>query len=194
MKIRLAIFDMDGTVFESHLDWNGIRKELNLENQDILKGIYLRDKVDRKKLQVLERHERENTLKTRPIAGIKNFLAYLRCGSAKLGLITNNSLENTEYLLNKFGFEFDMVITREMKLWKPGPKAFITIMQHYRTSAPETISIGDSLYDIDASKLAKISNIFIKINKHLKGEPRPDVVFFRDYEELTGIIESLSRT
>ena len=34
--IKLAIFDMDGTVFESHLDWIKIREELEIDRGDII--------------------------------------------------------------------------------------------------------------------------------------------------------------
>ena len=39
--IKLAIFDMDGTVFENYLDWLQIRKELDIkQGGNILKEIY----------------------------------------------------------------------------------------------------------------------------------------------------------
>ncbi len=38
--VKLAIFDMDGTVFESYLDWKKIKTELCIENGNILKEIY----------------------------------------------------------------------------------------------------------------------------------------------------------
>jgi HAD superfamily hydrolase (TIGR01549 family) len=192
--IKLAIFDMDGTVFESHLDWKSIRKELNLENQNILKAIYPSSGgVEVEKLRILEKHEKENTRITHPIPGIENFLSDLKSRSIKLGLITNNNKSNTEYLLNKFGIVFDMVITRELKLWKPDPAAFLMIMKQYRVSEPETMAIGDSIYDIEASRHAKIPNIFIKMNKYLDKHPQPDVIYFTDYKELLPFIKSLDR-
>ena len=38
--IKLAIFDMDGTVFESHLDWKKIKEILGVKSGNILKEIY----------------------------------------------------------------------------------------------------------------------------------------------------------
>ncbi|UCH93486.1 MAG: hypothetical protein JSV88_24885, partial [Candidatus Aminicenantes bacterium] len=73
--IKLAIFDMDGTVFKSHLDWLKIREELNISpGGNILGEIYKNNRVDKIRLEILENYEHENTLKTEPIKGIPGFL------------------------------------------------------------------------------------------------------------------------
>ena len=123
--IKLAVFDMDGTVFTSHLDWLKIREELNIPpGGNILKEIYNNNQVDKKRLEILESYEKENTLKTEPINGIPDFLFYLKKRNIATVLLTNNNRENTHYLLDKFDIEFDLVMTRELKLWKPDPDAF----------------------------------------------------------------------
>ena len=188
--IKLAIFDMDGTVFESYLDWKNIKKNLGLDNKNILKEIYHNNRIDYQRLHILEQYEKENTLKTKPIAGIKSFLDFLRSISGTLALTTNNNRENTRYLLYKFQLDFDTVITREMKLWKPDPDAFLYLMDTHNCQAHETISIGDSHYDIEASKNAEIANIFIKNSNSLKIDDQNNVVYFNDYFELKRIIQS----
>lgn len=190
MSVKLVIFDMDGTVFESFLDWTRIKKELNLKNRNILRAIYRDRHVDYQKLALLEKYEKENTLKTRPIRGITEFLSFLRQKQVKVALVTNNSKSNTEYLLNKFKLEFHESVTREFGLWKPDPDAFLYLMNRFSSTAAETISIGDSPYDIEASKRADIPNIFIKNNPYKPIEPSTGTVLFHDYFELKEIIES----
>ena len=165
---KLAIFDMDGTVFESHLDWSYIKKRMNLDNKNILKEIYKNNTIDYPRLHILEKYEKENTLKTKPILGIEEFLFFLMSNKITLTLTTNNNKKNTEYLLNKYNLNFKTVITREMKLWKPDPDAFIYLMKLYNHYPEETMVIGDSIYDIAAAKKAKIPNIFIKKSQSLQ--------------------------
>jgi HAD superfamily hydrolase (TIGR01549 family) len=193
-KIKLAIFDMDGTVFESYLDWSRIKEELNInkKNGNILKEIYRENRVDYDRLQTLERYEEQNTLKTKPIKGISVCLGYLESRGIKTALITNNNRKNTDFLLKKYHLDFDTIITREMRLWKPDPDAFFHVMKLYNCMADEVFSIGDSHYDIKAPKAAAISNIFI-----IKKETGPlpgsgddnDVIYFNDFFHLREILE-----
>lgn len=194
--IKLAIFDMDGTVFESHLDWLKIREELEIEKGgNILKEIYKDDGVDESRLEILENYEKENTLKTRPIRGIADFLLYLTDGNVTTVLITNNNRENTYFLLNKFNLNFDLVITREMKLWKPDPDGFLYAMAEYRCKPEETIAIGDSHYDVRASRRARVPHIFIIKNSRvmqLIGANAEDVTYFEDYRDLKEMLPTFN--
>lgn len=182
--IKLAIFDMDGTIFESYLDWAIIKKKLGLENKNILQEIFRGDVIDNRRLSMLERYEKENTLKTKPIAGIRSFLDFLRTHHVIPCLITNNNLDNTRYLLDKFKLDFTTVITREMKFWKPEPGAFLYLMKIHSCRPEETVSVGDSHYDILASKKAEIPNIFIKKSEKIKMDNGGGVVVFDDYHGL----------
>jgi HAD superfamily hydrolase (TIGR01509 family) len=191
--IKLAIFDMDGTVFESYLDWSRIRKELEIET-NILKEIYNGDRVDYRRLEILERYEADNTLKTRPVRGITEYLSYLRNRGIKTALVTNNNRKNTDFLLEKFDLVFDTVVTRETGLWKPEPDAFYYVMKMFDSKPGEIVSIGDSHYDIRASKAAGIDTIYI-ISERSRVFPRiptddSGVVYFDDYYHLMDIFRA----
>lgn len=184
---------MDGTIFESYLDWLQIREELKIPRGDsILKEIYKDGKVDKARLEILEKYEKENTLKTKPIHGFSDCLHYLENRQIKTALVTNNNKENTDFLIERFNLRFDLVITREKRLWKPEPDAFFYIMNLYGCSAEEIISIGDSHYDVRASRAARISAIFI-IEKENRGVPidsNDGITYFTDYYHLKDILES----
>lgn len=191
--IKLAVFDMDGTIFESYLDWLKIREELNVPKGDsILQEIYKNGKADMARLEILERYERENTLKTKPINGFAECMRYLESQRIKTALVTNNNKKNTDFLLTRFNLCFDAVITREMRLWKPDPDAFFYVMNLYGCTAEEIISIGDSHYDVRASRAAQISAIFI-IENESRGVPietGDGITYFNDYYHLQEILES----
>jgi HAD superfamily hydrolase (TIGR01509 family) len=194
--IKLAIFDMDGTVFESHLDWLKIREELRIEKGgNILKEIYRDDCVDKVRMEILENYEKENTLKTRPIRGIADFLLYLTDGNVTTVLITNNNRENTYFLLKKFNLNFDLIITREMRLWKPDPDGFLYAMAEYHCKPEETIAIGDSHYDVRASRRAHVSHIFIIKNSRfvqMIDANAEDVTYFKDYRDLKNMLPTFN--
>jgi HAD superfamily hydrolase (TIGR01549 family) len=187
--VKLAIFDMDGTLFESYLDWPGIKREMKLDNDNILKSIYRNNQVDERLLSLLEKYEKENTLKTRPFAGIGEFLQFLDHNRIKRALVTNNSRTNTDYLLRKFNLKFHEVITRESGLWKPDPEPFFHVMSHFSCPPEETLSIGDSDFDITASKKAKITDIFVKNSSKIDASSAEEPVYFENYLELKRIIQ-----
>jgi HAD superfamily hydrolase (TIGR01509 family) len=178
---------MDGTVVESYLNWPEIKKELNLDNGNILKEIYKNNTTDFNKLKILEKYERLNTLKTKPIKGINEYLDYLRLKKVKTALVTNNNKKNTDYLLKKFNIAFDSVITREMNLWKPEPDAFLYLMKTYNFTSDQIISVGDSHYDVKASRAANIRQIYII---QTDGKNLPDdaeVFYFHNFIQLKDI-------
>jgi len=190
--IKLAVFDMDGTVFKSHLDWLKIREELNISpGGNILEEIYMNNRVDKKRLEILENYEKENTLKTEPINGISEFIIFLKRENITTVLLTNNNRENTDYLLDKFHLNFDLVVTRELKLWKPDPEAFFYAMKKTGSTPGETISIGDSHYDVKASQRANVPYIFIiKTPRSMSlQKENPDIILFADYIDLKNIIK-----
>lgn len=183
---------MDGTVFENYLDWLRIRKELDIkQGGNILKEIYKDGRVDTVRLELLEKYEADNTLKTKPIKGISECLCYLGTREIKTALITNNNKRNTDLLLDKFNLRFDTVITREMGLWKPDPDAFFYVMDLHNCAGEEVIAIGDSHYDVKASRAANISDVFIIKNEN-RGVPIDEngVTFFYDFFHFKEILES----
>lgn len=190
--IKLAIFDMDGTVFESYLDWPKIKEELEIRSGNILKELYRDNRVDNARLTILENYEEENTLKTKPIPGIVEWLSYLHGCGINTALITNNNRKNTLFLLDKYNLQFDTVITRESGLWKPDPDPFLHVMALYKCKACEIISIGDSHFDIKASKASGIPHIYI-IKKKAGSFPADvdtgDVVFFDDFIHLRKLFQ-----
>ena len=190
--IKLAIFDMDGTIFESHLDWKTIKRHLNIE-ADILKEINYGDKhkLNREKLAILEKYESEHTRLTKPIKGIHDFIACLKSRQIPTVLLTNNNSKNTSYLVKKHDLDlcFDYILTRESGMYKPDILPFKHIFKKFDCLPEEVISIGDSHYDIIASVKAGIKDIFIICSARsdqLKLK-YPGITLFSDYVHLETI-------
>jgi len=186
--IKLAIFDMDGTVFESHLDWVKIRNLLGIpDGKSILQEIYRDNNTDHNRLKILEEYEYQNTIKVKPIPGIFNFVKKLKKNHISVALVTNNNRKNTDYLLKKFNIEFDYILTREARLWKPSPDPILHTLNYFNCPAKNSISIGDSHYDVRASLDASIEIIFIIGNSPPPETKTNSITYFKDYIELEEI-------
>ena len=186
--IDLIILDMDGTLFTSNVDWNSVKKKLNVHNTSILEKIYNGGVVDEDGLRFLEDIEERNTFEAKLIEGSLEFVNDIRSRGIKSTLVTNNSRKNTTYLLNKFNLSFDMIITRDEKMWKPSPSAFKFLMKKFEVDPENTISIGDSDLDITASIRSNISDIFIIKESNIKGNYSEDIKYFKDFHGLSNTI------
>ncbi len=169
MRIRGAIFDLDGTVVENSYDWPSIKEELGTEGTPILEYLNtLAEPTRSAKWRVLERHEAEQTELSRPREGIHELLDYLVNRDIRTALVTNNSEKNAKVLLRKFGLRFDLVITREGGLWKPSGAPFLEVMRLLDLEPDESCVIGDTRFDVLAALDSGIKTIFL-----LSEDPSP---------------------
>jgi HAD superfamily hydrolase (TIGR01509 family) len=141
-------------------------------------------RYNKEKIGVLERIEKKNTLETSPFDGFSKLFIRLKEKFIKTALITNNNLTNSNYLLNKFSLDFDIVITREMKMWKPYPDAMKYALTKLNISSENTISIGDSDFDIRASREAGVRKIYIKRNGIQGISVENGILYFDNYNDL----------
>jgi HAD superfamily hydrolase (TIGR01509 family) len=189
MRIKSAIFDLDGTVVENDYDWTRIREELGTGETSILAYLDSLAEPERsRKRAVLESHEAEQTEASVLREGVRDLLGLLRTRGIAAALVTNNSRKNTDYLLNKFGLSFDCVITRESGLWKPSGAPFLEVLKSLGLKPQDCCVVGDTRFDVLAALDAGIGAIFL-----LSAEPErfagypvevfPDMVSLRDYLE-----------
>ncbi len=162
MRLRGAIFDMDGTVVDVQYDWGKIKEELETQGKPILMYLENLEEPERsKKWKVLERFEYDSTQKAKLKPGMREFLDVLSKKGIKKALVTNNSQKNVSFLLKKFNLEFDCVISRERGLWKPSGAPFLAVLKELGLRKEECCVVGDSHFDVRAAQEAGIPYIFI---------------------------------
>ncbi len=161
--IRCIIFDLDGTLFDAPYDWAKIKQILEVpEGEGILSYIEkLPDKTKIEKMHMLKTIEEEATRKGKLKGGVQELLGELKRKGIKRVLLTNNLLRNVRYIARKYRIDFDMVITREMGMTKPGNAAILYILKEFGLNKDEVILVGDSIYDVEPANLSKISMIIV---------------------------------
>lgn len=162
MNLKLVILDLDGTVVENSYDWPAIRRELGVQGGSILTYLEsLPEPQKSEKYALLRKFEKEQTENSWLKEGVREFLDWLTTSGVNKALVTNNSLDNTNHLLEKFKLQFDLVLTRESGLHKPAGAPFLRVMEHFGAAAGETAVVGDTNYDFQAAREAGISLVFI---------------------------------
>jgi len=169
---------MDGTLVDAPYDWKEIKEKLNTQGRPILTHIQgLKEPEKSRKWKQLENFEKDATEKAVLKEGMREFLDFLKKRGLKVALVTNNSRENVQYLLDKFNLVFDLVLSRESGLWKPSGAPFKAALKELKLKQEECCVIGDTFFDIEAAKDVGIKQVFILNRDRKKFSATPAKVF-----------------
>ena len=121
--LRGIIFDLDGTLVQSHLDFDQIRQEMNLSQATpILEALETMDDSQATRCrEILERHERQAAKQATVMPGACDFLDRLVGLKICCGVVTRNSRQSALEMLSLFSHRFDLVISRDEGPVKPDP-------------------------------------------------------------------------
>ncbi len=182
---------MDGTLFDAPYDWQKIRLDLDTRGKPILSYISELEEPERSvKWKILEKYEHEATVNAVLKKGTPELLDFLKDSGIIKALVTNNSIKNVSYLLDKYKLVFDYVLTRESGLWKPSGAPFRAVLKTFNLSQNECCTVGDSEFDIRAGVDAELTNIFI-LNPKRKNFKSTRAEMFVSIEAIQKKIESL---
>lgn len=156
MPIRGAIFDLDGTLVDSALDFDQMRREMGLAG-----GLPLLEAIARvppgdaaRCWAILTEHERRGAEHATKYAGVTEFLDALDERGWRRAVFTRNSRDLTCATLARLELDFDSVFSREDGPAKPDPTAVWKICENWRLSPRECVIIGDHRFDIEAGRRA----------------------------------------
>jgi HAD superfamily hydrolase (TIGR01509 family) len=197
MPLRAVLFDMDGTVFDSHLDWIELRRLMGLrpDGRPILAQLEGTPEAERSRcLAILHAAEREGAERGELIPGARELLVALRERGVSCVLVTNNSRESTETVLARHPLPFDLVMTRDDGAMKPDPEAFRLPLTRLGVRPDDALAIGDTHLDAVAAHQAGIAEILLVRLPEWMRPLIPADVTYREADDLAqarGIIESL---
>ena len=153
MPLRGIIFDMDGTLVDSGLDFDAIRRDIGLpEKHPILEGVQAipegpaRDRA----MEILHQHEHPGALRAPPFPGVPRVLDRLEQLAGRRGVRTRNSRTAANMTIQRLGWTFDTVLTREDAPAKPDPTGVIAICQQWGLDPGDVLFVGDYLFDLQA--------------------------------------------
>ena len=210
MKITGAIFDFDGTLFDSMHVWKGIRYKffdrigivLSEEDEIAFKGLYLRESI----ILAKERFNRPETYEelfskffemikemyladTAPKNDIIEFLEKLKAKGVKMGIATATGEPALEAVLEKFNMlhYFDAIYsTYTVGAAKTEPKVYDVVLDAIGTDKETTWIFEDALYAATTAK----ANGYNVVGIYDKSEPEQEKlqnlvdVYVNNYSEL----------
>jgi len=171
--IRGIIYDMDGTLVDSHLDFDLIRHEMGLRpDQLILEGMAsLTDDRLAEARAVLHRHEAVSAAGAELYPGVRAFLTQIGQQGLRQAILTRNSRKSVQTVLANLELHehFDPVLTREDGPIKPDPTTIHQICDTWGVKPAEVVMVGDFAYDIYTGQRAGASTVFFTRGRSADG-------------------------
>jgi HAD superfamily hydrolase (TIGR01509 family) len=157
MQIEGVIFDLDGTLVDSALDFDQIRADMGVAADDpILESLETMTAERRQQCeQVLLRHELQGVERAAPFPGVIELLRQLIDRGLRLAIVTRNradcALATIEATLPAC---WDPVISRDDGPIKPDPWGIREICRQWEVDPASVVMIGDYVYDIESGRQA----------------------------------------
>ena len=147
---------MDGTLVDSGLDFERMRREMGLEGGlPLLEAIeQLPPAAARRCWAILAEHEARGAQQATLIEGVREFLEALANRRLARAVCTRNSRAQTFATLARFALDFDPIVCREDGPVKPHPGAIWKICETWGFRPNECVMIGDYRFDIEAGRRA----------------------------------------
>ena len=171
--MKLAIFDMDGTLFDTRqANYMAYKQALNEFGFDVSREYYFdfcngkyymdflpqlvgEDKEILQKIHALKKECYQEFLgEVIPNKHLLYILKSIR-GQYKTSLVTSASKNNVEMLLSYFNFynQFDLIVSQEdVRVKKPDPEGFLYAMKMFEAGPDETMIFEDSPEGIEAAR------------------------------------------
>ena len=193
-KPKVVVFDMDGTLVESFLDFKALKKQMGFsEDSYVLEALEEVTDSEKKKslLYQLNEFEMEGARRSVLYEGVLEFLGFCEEQGFKRALLTRNSQEVTEFVLKKFNLNFGLILNRDnLKKPKPDPMGLEIVSEFFKAGKDDIIFIGDHLHDLLTGISAGVRTyLFNNGSADIKNWIEKADFVFEDYASLKDILE-----
>ena len=155
-RIDTVLFDLDGTLTVPVIDFDAMRRALNLPaGVSITHALEEMPEPERQRgYDIVRAAELEAAKRAIANRGAKELVQWLHERGFSTGIITRNFAGAVDITLTAIGLEFDVVITRDCAPPKPAPAPVIEALRRLNRSATAALMVGDYQDDILSGKAA----------------------------------------
>jgi HAD superfamily hydrolase (TIGR01549 family) len=197
-----VIFDMDGTLSVSCIDYQLMRNTIDVPVGDLFTVMETWTDGERIKnsMDAILEIEAVAAAKSEAMPGLLELLEYLQKSPAKIGLVTRNTPQSVDAFFNAIGEEwrdvFDILLNREHPHVKPDKRCLIYFSEAWQIPPHKLLMVGDSTEDVECGNAAGTATSLIAGggNELVEGEiplPPPGAVPTFSVESLHELLERL---
>lgn len=193
--IHGVIFDLDGTLVSSELDFSLIKAQIGCpDNEDLLDFIaqlpspYMREEA----MNIVHQHELLDAQHATLLPGVSEAIALLNDRNIPMAIVTRNFDKAAALKLKNNPLPISTVLTRSDAPAKPDPSALNAIATLWNISADNLLYVGDYIYDIQAAHNANMRACLYAPNETPPYADQADYVL-HDFYDLVALVESYSK-
>ena len=174
MVIEAVIFDLDGTLLHSDLDFDLIRRQIGIAEGPVLEALETMSAADRlRAIEILEQHESQAAREARLNVHAHEVFAALAERGIKTALLTRNSRASVKTAMDRHNLKFDFVCSREDSLGKikPSPEPVLAICAALDVRPADTLMVGDYLFDLQSANTAGALSVLLRNDRNAEFIP-----------------------
>lgn len=182
-----VIFDLDGTLVDSKLDFALLCQQLGWPaGTPILEHLQqLTDPLEyQRALMIIEAFEINGAAQACWMPGAAELLALLQAHRLPTAILTRNMRSATALCLQRLQIHVDIVLTREDAPAKPDPAGLLHIARQWQRQPAELLFIGDFHFDLSTAKNAGMPSCLYLNDHNQHFRPQADFVLTH-FAELT---------
>jgi phosphoglycolate phosphatase len=181
MRIAAVLFDFDGTLVDSPIDFARMREDLlrvtreagidptEVAQQDLLtivawatERVPERERFAAAAEAALMAVELECSHAAEEIAGASELLEWLDRQGIRVGIVTRNCRAVVERVLERIPLAHAVLVTRsEVTRVKPDPEHLLHALAHLDAQPAEAVMVGDHWMDVQAGRAAGMATVGI---------------------------------
>lgn len=171
MSIKGLLFDLDGTLVQSGINFGKIKEEIGNVRGPILEHLKTLSPEERKRAErILIGHELKAAETAVLNEGAQELLDYLKERGIKKGIITRNCRQSVEIILSRYRLNFEVIITREDAPPKPSGEPLHLALARLNLHSDEVLFVGDYHFDMLTGKKAGVKTILLRRDEEVNWE------------------------
>ncbi len=189
------VFDLDGTLVDSALDFPAMRRETGCpEGTGLLEFVdALNSETQRAHARaVIHRHEIAGAQRATWMPGADRLLHSIAASSLAVGIVTRNSREAAALTLDALGAPPIPLVAREDARPKPDPDGLLQLAGRWELAPDALAYVGDFRFDIEAANRAGMTSVLYLQEKNRDYASDADLVFDH-FDELAEWLPPLTR-
>lgn len=195
MMLCCVLFDMDGTLYESDMDFTELRMALGLprDGRPILAQLQAMPVRERRRgVEQLHALEAKGAEAARPIRGAAELLTWLRRHGVRCGLVTNNTRRSVQTVLSRHPLPLDVVLTRDDGPTKPDPALIQEGLRRLGSDGDHAAVVGDTHLDALAAHAAEVRRIHLVHMASWMAEQIPRDISYLQADDLFAVRRQLA--
>ena len=185
-KIHGVLFDLDGTLANSKLEFPEMCREAGLpEGTALLEHCAALGECDeaRNIQAIIEKHEMAGAERAEWIDGAEVLVHQLYDAGVPMAIVTRNMRRATTLMVSKLEIPISLLVTREDCPPKPDPEGLLFVSEQWGIQADLLAYVGDYKYDMLAAKNAGMLGVLIRNSRNGEFAALANLAIF-EFEEL----------